>query len=105
MAQTTRQRVIANAGRRRKHKRNAPRHLTAKQIRFFGTPAQKAALSRKPAKRNNRAKAKAHHSTAHRRAVKRNAGEIIHSLVELPSNKNRNAAFFGLLAIDLGPIF
>ena len=77
MAQTTRQRVIANAAKRRKTKRNAPRHMTAKQIRFFGSPAQKAALRRSKSAKRNRAKTK-HHSTTHRRAVKRNTGgEII----------------------------
>ena len=76
MAQTTRQRVIANAAKRHKKKRNAPRQLSAKQIRFFGTPAQKAALRRSKSTKRNKAKAK-HHSTAHRRKVKRNTGELI----------------------------
>jgi len=77
MAQTTRQRIIANAGKRRTKQRNAVRHgLTAKQIRYFGTPAQKAALRRSKSSKRNKAKAK-HHSTAHRRKVKRNTGEII----------------------------
>ena len=77
MAQTTRQRVIANAAKRRKTKRNAPRHMTAKQIRFFGSPAQKAALRRSKSAKRNRAKTK-RHSAAHRpKQVKRNTGEII----------------------------
>jgi len=77
MAQTSRQRIIANAGRKRKQKRNAARHgLTAKQIRYFGTPAQKAALRKSKSAKRNRPKAK-HHSTAHRRKVKRNTGELI----------------------------
>lgn len=76
MAQTQRQRIIANAGKRRK-KRNAARSgLTAKQIRYFGTPAQKAALRKPRSTKRNKAKAK-HHSTTHRRKVKRNTGEII----------------------------
>lgn len=77
MAQTQRQRIIANAGKRRK-KRNAARSgLTAKQIRYFGTPAQKAALRKSKSTKRNKAKAK-HHSTTHRRkAARRNTGEII----------------------------
>ena len=70
MAETERRRIIANRGRRR---------LTAKQIRFFGTPAQKAAL--KASRRRNRSAGtrKRHkiHRRARRAAVKRNAGEIV----------------------------
>lgn len=78
MAQTQRQRIIANAGKRRKHKRNVARKgLTAKQIRYFGTPAQKAALRKSRSAKRNRSTVKKHHSTAHRRKVKRNTGEII----------------------------
>jgi hypothetical protein len=77
MAQTQRQRIIANAGKRRK-KRNAARSgLSAKQIRYFGTPAQKAALRKSRSAKRNKPKARKHHSTAHRRRVKRNTGEII----------------------------
>lgn len=75
MAQTTRQRVIANAGRRR---RGARRNMTAKQIRFFGSPAQKAALKKSRAMKRNKPKAKKkHHVVAHRGKARRNVGELI----------------------------
>lgn len=79
MAQTQRQRIIANAGKRRTKRRNAARHgLTAKQIRYFGTPAQKAALRKSRSAKRNKPKARKHHSTTHRRKAKRkNTGEII----------------------------
>jgi hypothetical protein len=79
MAQTQRQRIIANAGKRRKGKRNAARSgLTAKQIRYFGTPAQKAALRKSKSAKRNKPKARKHHSATHRpKKVKRNTGEII----------------------------
>jgi hypothetical protein len=79
MAQTQRQRIIANAGKKRRTKRrNAARHgLTAKQIRYFGTPAQKAALRKSRSAKRNGPKARKHHSTTHRRKVKSNTGEII----------------------------
>lgn len=63
MAQTAKKRVVVgNPGRR---KRNPPRRrLTDKQIRYFGTPAQKAALKRRhPSRRKNAAS-----STARRMA-------------------------------------
>lgn len=48
MALAAKRRVVVNAGRRTK--RNKPRHkLTAKQIKFFGTAAQKAGLKRRRA--------------------------------------------------------
>ena len=48
MAKAVKVRRLVNPARKRKRKRNvARRHLTAKQIRYFGTPQQKAALKRK----------------------------------------------------------
>lgn len=60
MAQTTRERIIANPGRRK---------MTPKQIRFFGSARQRAALkaTRKRAKSQPR----------HRPASRKNKGEII----------------------------
>jgi len=49
-----------------KRKRNAARHLSAKQIRYFGTPQQKAALKRK-----RRAAAKPQKRTARPKPAKR----------------------------------
>ena len=48
MAETERHRTVANKGRR-----NA-RHMTAKQIRYFGTKAQRARLRSGGAKRSNK---------------------------------------------------
>lgn len=73
MADTQRERVIANKA----HKKH--RKLSAKQIRIFGTPAQKAALRRKHshgARHNKpRRKHKARKSSSHHH--RRNAGEIV----------------------------
>lgn len=66
MADTERTRVVANKGRK-----NRARHMSAKQIRIFGTPRQKAALRRKRAGSGSRKKKnRSHH---HRK----NAGEIV----------------------------
>jgi hypothetical protein len=84
MAFAAKRRVVVNAGRRRR-KRNA-RKLSAKQIRFFGTPAQKAALknSRKR-KRNAAARTHVRRATkrvsrvSHRRRTRaqKNPGDIL----------------------------
>jgi hypothetical protein len=77
MAQTVRSRTVANPGRRRSR---AARKLSRKQIKFFGTPAQKAAL------RRNRPKAK--HRRASRRRAASNPGEIIgYTLATNPAKK------------------
>lgn len=49
MAETERHRTVANPG-----KRNRARHMTAKQIRYFGTKAQRARLRAGGAKRSNK---------------------------------------------------
>ena len=73
MAQTTRERIIANRGRRK---------MSAKQIRIFGTPAQKARLrgSRKRSTRKN---------ARHRPRSRKNSGEIIGYTFAQPARKNR----------------
>lgn len=54
MATTARKTYIANPYR--KNRRNGRKNLSAKQVKFFGTPAQKAALKRsRAAKRKSRA--------------------------------------------------
>jgi hypothetical protein len=58
MAETTRTRIIANPGRRRRRRNHK---MTAKQIKYFGTKAQKAAL------RHNRARKRVRHNRARRR--------------------------------------
>lgn len=75
MAETQRVRIVANKGRRGK--------MTAKQIRFFGTKAQRAALKTNRSKHRKRSTAKrtaakrSHRAATRRRTVKRNAGEIV----------------------------
>lgn len=75
MAQTVRERIIANKGKRK---------LTAKQIRFFGTPKQKAAL------RATRRRSHSHRTNTARRSKRRNKGEIIgYTFAQPASRKNR----------------
>lgn len=74
MATVLRRRILVNPARKRKAKAvRKRRKLTAKQIKFFGTAAQKAALKR-------RRTAAAKQNPAHRRrrrAARRNVGQII----------------------------
>lgn len=94
MAVAARKRVVVNRGRPRRN--TARRKLSAKQIKFFGTTAQKAALKRsrhskrsKPNKgapfsrKTRRAKAKSHRSRTSPRK-RSNPGDIL-SLALLPS--------------------
>lgn len=94
MAVAARKRVVVNRGRPRRN--TARRKLSAKQIKFFGTPAQKAALKRsrhskrsKPNKgapfsrKTRRAKAKSHRSRTSPRK-RSNPGDIL-SLALLPA--------------------
>lgn len=75
MAQTTRERIIANKGRR---------NLSAKQIRYFGTPKQKAAL------RATRKRSHSHRTNSRSRPKsKRNKGEIIGYTFATPARKNK----------------
>lgn len=94
MAEVAKRRVVINPARRSgKKRRNAPKHMTAKQIKFFGTPAQKAALKRsrsRAAQRTNRASQTRRKASraAHRPAARKrsNPGEIL-SLVLNPGQK------------------
>ena len=105
MATAVRRHAIVNPHRRRKAKarrrKNRARHLSAKQIRFFGTPAQKAALKRSrsakraaahrnrsvPKKRNRR-------RAAHRTRRRSNPGDILSYAIPLgnPGRKRRSMA-------------
>jgi len=85
MAFAAKRRVVVNAGRRRR-RTNARRKLTAKQIRFFGTPAQKAALKNSRRRKRNasaRTTMRRAHKTfgtrLHRRRprAKKNPGDIL----------------------------
>lgn len=67
MANTQRERIIANPGHRR-----GPRNMTAKQIKYFGSPRQKAALRARRSSPKKRAAAKKH---PHR--ARKNTGEIV----------------------------
>lgn len=95
MAQTQRRRVtqLHNAGRKQK-KRNAGRrrHLSDKQIKHFGTPAQKAALKRRRAGKRAAASAhkKSHRTAARRPAGKReNPGEIVSVALGNPASRTK----------------
>lgn len=94
MAVAAKRRVVVNAGRRRATKRRN-RRMTAKQIKFFGTKAQKAGLKRSNKHRRrtaahsrpNRAKKRANRS--HR--ARKNPGDIL-SLVLNPAKGKKMAA-------------
>src|SRR5689334_12553433 len=117
MAWSTVETKIANPARKRaggKKRRNVAKKLSAKQIKFFGTKRQRAALKakrRKPAKKRHttarkrtnptrrvrrrtvavrRTRAK---SSAPRRRTRRrsNPGEIVSLLLGNPSTKRRKA--------------
>ena len=57
MADTERHRTVANPGKRNRGRRN----MTAKQIRYFGTKAQRARLRSGGAKRKNKGGGGSHH--------------------------------------------
>ncbi len=101
MATAVRRHVIVNPHRRRnkakgRRRKNRARHLSAKQIRYFGTPAQKAGLKRSrsakraaahrkrsvPKKRNRR-------SVAHRTRRRTNPGDILSLALGNPGGKKR----------------
>lgn len=84
MAFAAKRRVVVNAGRRRR-RTNSRRKLTAKQIKFFGTPAQKAALKKNRFRKRN-ASARSTMRRAHkqfgqrlhrRRTRAKNPGDIL----------------------------
>ena len=95
MALAAKRRVVVNAGRRTK--RNRPRQLTAKQIKFFGTPAQKAALKRrrttshssKRAVRKTVNRARSYHRPR-KAPARKNPGEIL-SLVLNPGGRKKGS--------------
>ena len=99
MALAAKRRVVINPGRRSvRRNRSRRKNLTAKQIKFFGTPAQKAALKRRRKANSSRARNTASRSRSylprkHRRARAKNPGEIL-SLVLNPggSKKGKNMA-------------
>lgn len=86
MALAAKRRVVINAGRKRKRRRN----LTPKQIKFFGTPAQKAALKRRRANSGSRARNTARRSRSYfpRKHRAKNPGEIL-SLVLNPGGTKK----------------
>lgn len=97
MAVAAKRRVVVNAGRRRATKRRN-RRMTAKQIKFFGTKAQKAGLKRSNKHRRrtaahsrpNRApKRKSRANRSHR--ARKNPGDIL-SLVLNPAKGKKMAA-------------
>lgn len=94
MATTVRRvRVVGNPPRRRRNAKR--RNLSAKQIKYFGTPAQKAALKRSRAAKRSNASRKAttvrHKRHTRRRATRRNIGEILSLTLGNPPRKARKA--------------
>jgi len=94
VALAAKRRVVVNAGKRRT-KRNKPRQLTAKQIKFFGTTAQKAGLKRKRRanwslfkKQSSRAKPNGPRVKPRAKHRARNPGEIL-SLVLNPGGRKK----------------
>jgi hypothetical protein len=82
MAQTTRQRVVANSPRKRKHKRNAGRRkMSDKQLAIFGKPAARAAakarLARKRSRPNSPKKRKTGSHSHRSKSSRRNGGKIL----------------------------
>jgi hypothetical protein len=94
VALAAKRRVVVNAGRRRSRKHNARRKLTAKQIKYFGTPKQKAALKahRRRKSTSSRARNTASRSRSYlprkHRARSKNPGEIL-SLVLNPGGRKK----------------
>ncbi len=98
MALAAKRRVVVNAGKRRT-KRNKPRHMTAKQIKFFGSPAQKAGLRRR--RRTTSSSKRAVRKTVNRARVyhrprkspaRKNPGEILSLVLNPGGRKGKNMA-------------
>lgn len=86
MATVLRRRLLVNPAKKKKRKNRARRKMTAKQIRIFGTPAQKAALKRKrktkahrsnPKKKAYRPKTRPRTAPRRKRRARKNVSEII----------------------------
>lgn len=99
MALAAKRRVVVNAGRRTK--RNKPRRLTAKQIKFFGTAAQKAGLKRrrtisrpsssKRAVRKTVNRARTYHKPR-KSPARKNPGDILSLVLNPGGRKGKNMA-------------
>jgi hypothetical protein len=95
VAVAAKRRVVINAGRRRAHKKRN-RRMTPKQIKFFGSKAQKAALKRSNHRRRTAAVSRPNRSKKRRagnrpRHARRNPGDIL-SLVLNPGGKKMAAS-------------
>lgn len=104
MAVAAKTRVVVNSPRRARRNRRR-RNLTPKQIKFFGTPAQKAALRRQRAnsrthrKRSTgapfsrkRRKARANHRPRTRSQARRNPGDILSLVLGNPGGKRKRGS-------------
>jgi hypothetical protein len=96
VALAAKRRVVVNAGRRTK--RNKPRQMSAKQIKYFGTPAQKARLrNRRRATNSTRAvrKTVSRARTYHRprkSSARKNPGDILSLVLNPGGRKGKNMA-------------
>ena len=95
MAVAAKRRVVVNAGKRRT-KRNKPRHMTAKQIKYFGSPAQKRNLKMRrhraasPARKTvNRARS---YHRPRKSPARKNPGEILSLVLNPGGRKGKNMA-------------
>lgn len=80
MATLVKRRVLFNPGRKRRKRANGKRKMSIKQIRIFGTPAQKAALKRRR---------KSNPSVRRKRKRRANIGEIVTLSLGKRSNSGR----------------
>ena len=106
MATAVRETIIANPARRRKKKKNMAkrrrRNMSAKQIRIFGTPRQKAALKSKH-KRKKKSNASHRPRTKARRTVKR-ANPVHHRTKRRrKTNKARRRNLGAIYALTANP--
>lgn len=98
MAFTEREVIVVNPAEKRK-RNMAQRHMSAKQIRIFGTKRQKAALRAarhkartKPAARQNKARKQVHRARPRPATRKRNVGEILFTLGNPAHRKGKAVA-------------
>src|SRR5208282_1900939 len=100
MATATRETIIANPGRRNGGRRNMARKMSAKQLRYFGTPRQKAAAKasrKRKANSTHRPRTKARKvakrsNPTHRRTAKRRR------TVNKPARRRNLGALYALTA-------
>lgn len=106
MAVAAKTRVVVNSPRRHRKNRKRRMNLSPKQIKFFGTPAQKAALKRQRAtkrnathrkrtigtpfrRKNRKRRANRSHRPRTRSQARRNPGDILSLVLGNPGGKKK----------------